>query len=151
MRLLCFCAAVAILLPPACSQVTGITVTPVPPPLASVVSIQISGNLPDGCYSDPTVQTSVSGQTVTITLNSTVSGEACTAALIPFTKTATVGPLAPGTYNVSAALFGNGNPVGAPVTTSFSVPIVVPAASLTVLVLLGIGLAAITFRLVRSA
>jgi hypothetical protein len=113
-----------------------------------MVSIRVDGNLPSTCYSDPTVRTVVSANSIVISLDSVMSFGPCSLVLVPFSKTVVVGPLAPGTYTVSATLSGLAFFRFAPVV--FSVPADVPAASLLTLLALGAGLVLLRYRLVRA-
>ena len=106
MRLALLIAAVALVLPPAWAQFPYIpilgtaTVIPPQPGPADVITIRLDGNLPNACYSDPTVEpviygtgTSV-GTLIGITLDTVLSAGPCAQASVPFSKTVVIGPLA---------------------------------------------------------
>ena len=130
----------------------AITVSPLSG-LSNMVAVRLDGNLPSPCYSDPSVQQPVvSGNRISISLDSVLTFAPCAAILVPFSKTVVVGPLVPGAYTVSSILFENGNFVGQLTPAGFSVPIIadVPATSLVTLAVISAGLVLLRYRLVRA-
>src|SRR5438874_4153527 len=116
MRLAHLIAAAALVLAPAWAQIPFIptlgtaTVIPPQPGPADVITIRLDGNLPNACYSDPTVEpvtyvtgTSV-GTIIGITLDTVLSAGPCTQVLVPFSKTVVIGPRLPGDYQVSVGI-----------------------------------------------
>jgi hypothetical protein len=127
--------------------VTAVTVIPALPTPTDIVSIRLDGVNPSGCEHGETVQSSVAGSNVTVTLDYLVSVGPCGQVATPFSVSTVLGVLPAGGYTVTVIQRANGAPVGSPLISTFSVAapgaLPVPAISAGFFVALTAGLIAI--------